>query len=158
MQTGRHLNSRRCELAGGTTVDDDLSALGTAVHLRPRDVRSLRQLNIQWCLNVFYLNGSRVGLVSLQTQHQVVLSGSERKNDRSLPRLFGAVNENVGSRGLGGDEDALGQRLELELLVLRFVAFNLQRGLQGLIAFLLHFQAVSLRFEIIKTAGSLALA
>src|SRR5215813_799315 len=116
------------------------------------------QVNIQPRLNILHLNASRVGLVALQPQHQVVLSRRERKYDRSLAGLLCAVDEDVCSRRLGADKDAFGQRLERELLVLRLAALDLQRRLQRLIAFLLHFQAVALRFEIVETAGSVALA
>ena len=41
---------------------------------------------------------------------------------------------------------------------MRFAFLDLQSRLDGLIAFLLHFQAVALRFEIVEAAGRLALA
>ena len=160
MQTGGHLNSRGGELPRGVSVHDDFRAFGITIYLRPRDVRggAFRHLNIELRLYILYLDTPRIRLVILHSQHQIVLAWGERENDRSLARLLCAVNENVGSRRLRADEDAFGERLELELLVLRLVPFNLQRGLEGLIPLFLYFQAVALRPEIIEAAGRLATA
>src|SRR5436853_4496975 len=107
---------------------------------------------------VLDLNGPGVRFISLETQDEVVLPGCQRKSYRRLPGLFRAVDEDISSRRLAADENALGQRFELDLLVLCVPAFYLQRGLYRLIAFLLHFQAVARRRQIVETAGRLALA
>src|SRR5205807_4556332 len=76
---------------------------------------------------------------------------------RGLARLFRAVDEDVSSRRLAADEDALGQRFEFDFLVLGVAALYLQCRLNGLIAFLLHFEAVPRRRQIVETAGRFAL-
>src|SRR2546430_1401523 len=151
MRPGRYLHAGRGELPGGGSVHDDFRALWIGIHLRPGDTggRLFGKDNRELRLDVvLYLNGPGVRLISLQPQDEVVLAGRERERNRGLTRLFRSVNENISSRRLTADENALSQRFEFDLLVLRIAALYLQSGLNGLIAFLLHFQAVARRRQI----------
>ena len=63
--------------------------------------------------------------MSRESQYEIVLARSQRERDRSLAGLLCAINENVGTRRLCADKDALGERFELKLLVLGFAALDL---------------------------------
>src|SRR6266576_177215 len=78
----RHLDASRCELSCGSSVHDDFRALWNRVHLRPCDAACgfFTQRHVEQRLNIVLdLNASRVGLVTLQPQDQVVLAWCERQ-------------------------------------------------------------------------------
>ena len=90
-------------------------------------------------------------------QHQIVLSRSQRQRNRRLPGLLRAIDEHFGAIWFGAHKESVGQRLQRKLLVGDRVGFRLERGLHRLVAFLLYFQAVLYRPEIIEAARRLAL-
>ena len=92
---------------------------------------------------VLDLNASGISLITLEPQDEVVLPRRERQRYGSLTRLFRAVDEDISSRRLTADENTFGEGFEFDLLVLGVATLYLQRGLQGLIAFLLHLKAVA---------------
>ena len=104
----------------------------------------LVQLGIYPGLPIFAnLYCGRVPIITPQAKHQIVLPGCQRQGKWSLTTLLVAVNEYIRSSGIGADEDALGQRLQLNSLIERSAGIQLQDGLQWLKPGLKHLQVVS---------------
>src|SRR6266478_1818820 len=79
---GRNLHASRCELSCGGSVHDDFRALWNRVHLRPCDAACgfFTQRHVEQRLDIVLdLNASRVRLVTLQPQDEVVLAWCERQ-------------------------------------------------------------------------------
>src|SRR5262249_4548389 len=103
MRARRNLNTRRRHLVGGSAVNQNLCAGRSAFDLRPGDVTgvALGQSDVHLCLYVvFDLNAARIGVVSLQPDNEIVVSGGQRNSGGGLARLLGFVDEDVGTGGL----------------------------------------------------------
>ena len=55
--------------------------------------------------------------ISRETQDEIVLTLGKRDGGRGVAGLLGAVDEDVCSRRLAGDEKSLGDGLEMEFLI-----------------------------------------
>src|SRR6266404_1397497 len=111
MRSGRDLDTGGGETAGRGSVNENFGVPGVTSHLGPRDVSqgALVEPGADLSLDVFFdLHATDVRIVTLQTQHEIVLSGGERKGHRSLAGLLGAVNEYVGTRRIAHHVQALG--------------------------------------------------
>src|SRR3989440_11845599 len=105
-----HARGRQLPRRG--SVHNDSRAFRIGVHLRPGHPAGgfFAKWYVELRLDIVLdLNPSGVRLVALQAQDKVVLAGRERKRYRRLTRLFGSVDEDIGSRRLAADKNAFGE-------------------------------------------------
>ena len=108
--SGGNLDASGGNFASGAPVDKDFSAGRIAGHLGPSDVTggALVEFGTELRLDVFlYLHAADVRIVALQAEDKIVLAGSQRKRDRRLAGLLGAVDKDVGTGRVTGDVQTL---------------------------------------------------
>src|SRR5437879_10335767 len=119
MESGRNFDYCRPPPPRRHTIHPDFGAAWIRLHLSPSDMPIFPvKFRIYLGLPVLaYLDGAGICVISVKTQHQVVLARRKRQHNRRLTGLLIAIDEDVGSGGSRGHEQALRKRLELNSLV-----------------------------------------
>src|SRR5438132_13248971 len=101
MDSGRNFDSSRRPLPRRHTIHPDFGTAWIRLHLSPGDAPIFPvKFRIYLGLPVLaYLDGAGICVISVKTQHQVVLSRRKRQDNRRLTGLLIAIDEDVASAG-----------------------------------------------------------